>query len=59
VHAVLYGASTNGNDLPDEAGPGADIDVEDDASEASIRLMANGTWTVNVDPTPLECTPLP
>jgi cytosine/adenosine deaminase-related metal-dependent hydrolase len=59
VHAVLYGASENGNNLPDEEGPGADIDVEDDASEASIRLMADGTWAVNVDPTPLECTPLP
>jgi cytosine/adenosine deaminase-related metal-dependent hydrolase len=55
IDAVIYGASTNGNDLMDETGnPGA-VDVGDaNAGEALLR-DSETTWTIIGTPDPGNC----
>ena len=58
IDAVIYGTN-NTNGLIDETGAPGPVDVGDSGAESSIRLQADGTWAVEPDPSPLECTPFP
>jgi large repetitive protein len=58
IDAVIYGgANTSG--LIDETGAVAPVHVGDSGAESSIRLQADGSWAVEPNPSPLECTPFP
>lgn len=58
LDAVIYGPD-NSNGLLDETGMAGMVDVADAPSGNSVRLQSDGTWAIEPNPAPLECTPFP
>lgn len=58
LDAVIYGPD-NSNGLLDETGMAGMVDVADALSGDSVRLQSDGTWAIEPNPAPLQCTPFP